>query len=211
MTRNAHRRSAKNSRSSAAASLSPQTVVDFRAVMAGRPVEQPSAMQHRAAFRIGRPEIEPVEAGMGDRAGAHGARLERNIEVAAGEAAPAQFFGGAPDCQHLGMGGRIEAPLGLVAGAGDDPAAVAQHDNRADRHFVALRPPSAPLPAPGPSGWRRAGRSFPGSRSCTFRGVACGPGSTPLRTAARGAMRQLICGSDRRPGARGLFNLNGTG
>ena len=44
----------------------------------------------RAGFRIGRAEDEPPDARMHDRPGAHGARLERHVQIAVGQAVVAR-------------------------------------------------------------------------------------------------------------------------
>ena len=47
-------------------------------------------MLDRTAFGIGSAEIEAADAGEGDRRGAHGAGLERDIEVAIDQALAAE-------------------------------------------------------------------------------------------------------------------------
>ena len=56
--------------------------IDLRPMMAGRRSEKLHAIVHRAALGIGGAVIKPADAGEGDRAGAHRAGLERDIEVA---------------------------------------------------------------------------------------------------------------------------------
>ena len=56
--------------------------IDLRAVMAGRLGEEARAVLDRAALGIAGAEIEPAQARERDRGGAHGAGLERDIEIA---------------------------------------------------------------------------------------------------------------------------------
>ena len=76
------RRSRKNSLSSARAFRLGHAAVDLRPVMTGGRGKKLHAVVDRAALGIGGAVIEPADAGEGDRARAHGARLERDIEVA---------------------------------------------------------------------------------------------------------------------------------
>src|SRR5262249_58977961 len=59
--------------------------INFRRVMAGRLGEETRTVLYSPAFRIGRAEIEPADPGKGDGGGAHGARLERDVEGAIGQ------------------------------------------------------------------------------------------------------------------------------
>ena len=124
----------KKSLSNAAASLSRDAAIDLRPVMAGRRGEKPHAVVHRAALRIGRAVVEPPDARERNRGRAHGAGLERHVEIAVGQPLGAERGGGLPDRQHLGMRGRIAVAQGAVAGARDHGAVA--HDHAADRHLV---------------------------------------------------------------------------
>src|SRR5262245_6155179 len=55
--------------------------IDLRPVVAGRLSEEAGAMLDGAALRVAGAEIEPAEPGEGDRRRAHGAGLERDIEI----------------------------------------------------------------------------------------------------------------------------------
>lgn len=106
-----------------------------RFMMAGRLGEEARPVLDGAPLGIGRAPIEPAQAGEGDRRRAHGAGLERHIEVAADEPLRAQRVAGGADRQNLGMRRRIPQFERPVAGTGQDEA-IAQ-DDRADRHFPA--------------------------------------------------------------------------
>src|SRR5581483_11620021 len=79
--------------------------IDLRRVVAGRAAEEPHAALDRAALGVGRSVIEPADARERDRASAHGAGLERDIEVAIGEPLAAELLCRLADRQHLGMRG----------------------------------------------------------------------------------------------------------
>ena len=96
--------------------------IDFRAMMAGRLLEEARAVFDRAHLLIRRAEIEPADAGEGNGGGAHGARLERDIEIAIGEPLAAELASGLADGQQFGMGGRVAVGERAVAGCGDDGA-----------------------------------------------------------------------------------------
>src|SRR5215210_1939526 len=85
-------------------------------MMAGRACKETNAMLDGAALGIARAEIKPPDAGEGDRCRAHGARLERHIEVASGEAFAAELRASRPDRDELGMGGGIGKSERPVAG-----------------------------------------------------------------------------------------------
>ena len=80
--------------------------------------------------------IKPADAGERDGAGAHHARLERDIKVAIGKALGAERGGCRTDRDHFGVRGRIAVGQRAVAGAGDDAAVM--HNNAADRDLPAL-------------------------------------------------------------------------
>ena len=99
--------------------------IDFWRMMAGRLGEEARAMLDGAAFRVWRAEIEPADAGEGDGRGAHGARLERDIEVAIDEPLAAKPGAGLANGEQLGMGGRIVKLKRAVAGAWPAPRLTA--------------------------------------------------------------------------------------
>ncbi len=71
---------------------------------------------------------------MGDGAGAHGAGLERHIEVAAVEPAGAADFESGTDGEEFGMGGGVAHGLHAVAFGGKD--AFTLDDHGTDRRFA---------------------------------------------------------------------------
>ena len=111
--------------------------IDLRRVVAGR-------LRGRSARRC-RPrrpwvvggEIDPPDAGEGDRGRAHGAGLERHIEIAAGEALVVQRLAGAADGEHFRMGRGIAQLPRAVARGGDDAAVPARSPPH--RHLPARR------------------------------------------------------------------------
>ncbi len=112
-----------------------QTADHLRRMMTGRLGKKARAMLDRAAFGIGRAEIEAADAGKGDGGGAHGAGFERHIEVAIAQPFAAELGAGGADGEQLGMRGRVAHGEGAVAGAGQH-LAVGAHHHGADRHFA---------------------------------------------------------------------------
>ena len=110
--------------------------IDLGPVMAGRGGEKPYPVLDRAALGIARAVIEPADTGEGQRRGAHGARLQRDIGIAIGEAFGAERGGGLAQRQHFGMGGRVVIGERAVVGAGDDPRGGPLRDHAADRHVA---------------------------------------------------------------------------
>ena len=79
--------------------------------------------------------VEPAQAGMSDRAGAHRAGLERHVEIAAVQPLGAKSGGGLADDQHFRMRGGIGKLAGPVSGARDH--CTVANERRADRGFPA--------------------------------------------------------------------------
>src|SRR5579864_8002081 len=79
--------------------------IDLRAVVAGRLLEEARAVLDGAALGIVGAEIEAADARERDRGGAHGAGLERDVEIALLEARPAALRRRVAQHQHLGMRG----------------------------------------------------------------------------------------------------------
>ena len=98
-------------------------------------------MQHFAEAReavflvVGSP-YDFTDMGMAKCAGAHGARLQGDVERAFVQIFCAQGVGRCGDGEHLGVGGNIVEGFGLVVGAGDD-LVVAHHDGP-DGDFVGI-------------------------------------------------------------------------
>src|SRR5262249_43891870 len=93
--------------------------ISFRAVLAGRGGEEPHPALDRAALGVDGAVIDPSDAGERDRRRAHGAGLERDVEIAVGEPLAAERRCRPPDRHHLGMRGRIALGEGAVAGLRD--------------------------------------------------------------------------------------------
>lgn len=87
-----------------------------------------------SAFRVGAAENDASEAGVDDRAGAHGARFLGDVEVAVGEPPVADGGLGLGDGEHFGMGGGVLEHFDLVPSTGDDFAIA--HDHGTDGHLV---------------------------------------------------------------------------
>ncbi len=79
-------------------------------------------MLDRPHLLITRAKIQPADPGKGNGPRAHGAGLERHIEVAAGQALRPQQLCCLTDCQHLGMRRRVLPLQRPIAGAGDNGA-----------------------------------------------------------------------------------------
>src|SRR2546423_14940801 len=75
--------------------------------MTGRRSKKAHAGIDRAALGIGRAVIEPPDPCERDRAGAHRAGLQREVEVAIDQSPGADGLGGLPERQYFGIGGRI--------------------------------------------------------------------------------------------------------
>ena len=101
--------------------------IDLRRVMAGRLREEARAMLDGAALWVWRTEIEPAKPREGDGRGAHGARLERDVEIAIDEPLAAEPGASLADGEELGMGGRIAKLKRAVAGFGQHLAGRAHH------------------------------------------------------------------------------------
>src|SRR5208282_4581629 len=98
------------------------TSINLRPMMAGFLRKKTRAVFHRATLFVLGGEIEPAQSGEGNGAGAHGAGLQRHIEIAAGEALIAKYFRGGAVDQHFGVSSRIVVFDRAIAGAGDDLA-----------------------------------------------------------------------------------------
>src|SRR5664279_3435452 len=102
--------------------------------MAGRRRKKSHAGIHRATLGIGRAVIQPPDPCKRNRAGAHRARLQRDIEVAIDQPLGADGLGGLPDRQDFSMGGRIAVGQGAVAGRGDH--LVIPDNDASNRNFA---------------------------------------------------------------------------
>ena len=109
-----------------------------RRVVAGRLGEDAGAVVDAARLGIGGAIINPGDPRERDRAGAHRARLESDVEVVADEAVRPECGAGRADRDDLGMRGRVVKLARAVAGGGDDPPGGID-DDRADRNLAAPR------------------------------------------------------------------------
>jgi predicted enzyme related to lactoylglutathione lyase len=91
----------------------------------------------RTRLRVGRAEDDARHAREHDRAGAHRARLERDVEHRVEHAPGAEHAAGLAQRDELGVCRRVLTQLALVVGGGDDLAVA--HDDRADRDVVVVQ------------------------------------------------------------------------
>ena len=96
----------------------------------------------RTGLRVGGSEHHPPDPAVHDGPGAHGARLEGDVEVAVVEAPVPHSSRCIAQREHLGMRRGVAGEFAFVVAGGDD-VPVAHHD-RADRH-VAVRLGTASL------------------------------------------------------------------
>src|SRR4051812_50052121 len=99
--------------------------------MAGWRGEEPHAVVYRAALRVARAVIQPPYPRKRDRARAHRARLQGNVEVAVDQPFVANSFAGLADREDFRMRRRIPVSQGAVSGRGDN--LVVKHDDASDR------------------------------------------------------------------------------
>src|SRR5438045_8595639 len=106
--------------------------------MTGRLVEDVGPMLDAAALWVIGGEIEPPDPRQRDRRGAHWARLQAYIQVAAGQSLQPEPRGPGAQGQHLGMRGRIVVLLDLIAESSNQYAVFIEQ-RRTDRHLVSFR------------------------------------------------------------------------
>ncbi len=103
--------------------------------MAGGLREKAGSMLHRAALRIPGAEVQPPDAREGDRPRAHGAGLQRHVEIAAHQPLRADGLRSGANRQHLGVGGGVAILNGAVARSGQHGPFQRHHG--ADGRFAA--------------------------------------------------------------------------
>ena len=103
-------------------------------------IEQAIEADHGAVLWIDGAEDEPIDPGMEDRAGAHQAGFERDIERRPREAVISDGDGRPADGQKLGMGRGVVQRDGVVVGGGKQFTVA--DDHRPDRHLPGLTSPS---------------------------------------------------------------------
>ena len=108
---------------------------DFAAVVEARKIEELERASAGAGLGIADAEDDAVDADVGERAGAHGARFFGDVKGGAGEPPGLEQCLGPGDGEHLGMGGGVLAPFDFVGALGQN-LAVADEDG-ADRDFLA--------------------------------------------------------------------------
>jgi NTE family protein len=109
--------------------------INLRRVMAGRVRENARAMLDSPALGVRCRVIETPDPREGNRAGAHRARFERDVEITIADPFRAQLLASHADGEYLGMRCGITELARAVSRRGDEAALV--HDGRADRHLTA--------------------------------------------------------------------------
>ena len=89
---------------------------------------------HRALLRVRGPVDEPLDPRQHHRAGAHRARLQRDVNRDPFQPPRLRHPGGLVEHQHLGMGGGVGGGFDQVVGFGQDRTIADQH--RTDRHLT---------------------------------------------------------------------------
>jgi len=111
--------------------------IDIRGVMAGRLAKETRPVIDRAAFLVAGAVVKPPDPGKGDRACAHGAGFERDVEIAIGQPLRVHLATGRTDYLHFGMCGRIVQLERTVSVPSQDLAV--SHKNSPDGHLAAFR------------------------------------------------------------------------
>ncbi len=96
-------------------------------MQAGRRREEAHAAFDRAALGVGRAVIEAADARKRDRSRAHGAGLERDVEVAVDQPFAAERRGGLPQGHDLGMGGGVAIGERAITGLRDQVTVAGDH------------------------------------------------------------------------------------
>lgn len=104
--------------------------------MTGRLREKLRAMQDRAALWIVCREHQSFDARQADRAGAHRAGLERDVERRSRQPLIAELRGSGAQHELLGVRGRVP-PLNNAIAVGGQHHAVAGQQHGTDRYFAA--------------------------------------------------------------------------
>jgi peroxiredoxin len=107
---------------------------DLHTVVQQVRIGQPELAAHAAEAEVARAEDQPPHARVHQRARAHHARLERDIQGGVLQAVVAGRRRGLAERRHLGMGGGIAAGNGTVGAAPEH--GVIRHQQRAHGHFA---------------------------------------------------------------------------
>jgi hypothetical protein len=102
--------------------------IHLRGVVAGRLVEEADAMLDGARLFVGGAKIKPGNPREGDRAGAHRAGFEGNVEMATDQTFALKLCGCGAENEDFGMSGGIAALDGAIAVLGQDRAVRADND-----------------------------------------------------------------------------------
>ena len=81
----------------------------------------------RTSFRIGSSVDDTSQTSLNDGAGAHSARFNCNIQIAAFQPVVPKLFGGASQGQDLRVSGGVLEPKGAIVRPRDDPFILHQH------------------------------------------------------------------------------------
>src|SRR6516225_7096690 len=112
-----------------------EAAIDLRPMMAARRSKKLHAIFDRPALGVGSAIIEAANPCERQRGCAHGAGLERDIDITAIETLGAEPTGGVTDGDHFGV--RRGVAVGQRAIAGARNHLLAAHQHTADRHLVA--------------------------------------------------------------------------
>src|SRR5450759_784383 len=115
----------------------------------------------RTRLWIRSPEHQPPDPGQYERAGAHGARLQRHHQRAAGQPPTSRRLGSGAQGQHLGVRGGVAEPLARVSAPADNSTGGVSH-HRADRYVAARRRRLGPGQRGAHQPFRGANRLGPG-------------------------------------------------
>ena len=107
--------------------------------MTGRLGEKTGVVLHGAAFRIGRRINEPVDARETDRAGAHGAGFERDVQLRADKTLIVVELRSGPQHQDFRVRGRVVEFDDAVAAFRDHFLGAGRDQHRTDGDLAAVR------------------------------------------------------------------------
>ena len=115
--------------------------------------EKPPAVFNSSHLHVSCAEIDPPHTGEGDRGGAHGAWLQRDVQVAIANALAAPRRTGRANGDDLGMGRRVVPFHGAIAAFADHRAGGIG-DDTAHRHFARRRRLLGKLERPAHGVWQ---------------------------------------------------------
>ncbi len=115
-----------------------EPTIDIGRMVAGLLLEKPGTVIHSTALWVLSAVVEPSDPRKRDRACAHGAGLQSDIEIASDEALAAQPVGRPPNDKHLSVGRRVLQFQDPIAGFGQN-LTRGIHNHGPNRHFPAVR------------------------------------------------------------------------